>query len=198
MSHLHSIVDTDLHFSINPITREILNESEIPKNLIQGDHDSERFSFSIPRYIEEHDMSLCNKVEVHFINISAANKNDKSADVYIVDDVKLSPDSNDIIVFSWLISGNATKYAGTLSFLIKFKCLTDTDIDYEWNTAVYSDISIGTGMNNGEAASNIPSDVLEAWKREVFGDLAEEIANLRSAIVGVETDLQMINEGGIV
>ena len=51
MGHTHSVVDNDLHFSIDTITREILNWSKKVK-LMQGDHASEVFTFKILRYVD--------------------------------------------------------------------------------------------------------------------------------------------------
>jgi hypothetical protein len=167
MPHIHNIYDSDTHFSINPITRKIRNESSTKTSLIQHDHNSERLTFEMPRFVEGHDMSLCDKIEIHYINLSASNKNEKSEDVYLANDVQISPEDENVVIFSWLISGNATKYAGTLNFLISFKCLTGDVIDYAWHTEIFKSISIGEGMNNGEAVVAEYSDVLEAWKKDV-------------------------------
>lgn len=171
MKHTHKIYDTDSHFSINPITRAIKNESSKKTTLMQYDHNSERFTFEIPKTVEGHDMNLCNRIEVHYINISSANPADTTEDVYIVDDMKIQTDAEkgDVVVFSWLISGNATNYAGNLSFLIRFKCLDGDTITYSWSTAIYSDIFIGSGMSNSEMVLEKYSDVLEAWKNEIMG-----------------------------
>ena len=168
MSHKHRVYDSDSHFSINPTTRTIKNESSKKTMLIQHDHNSERFTFEVPRLVEGHDMSLCDKIEVHYINISSADKADTSADVYIVNDMQISPhaEDEDVVIFSWLISGNATKYAGSLSFMIRFICLEGSTITYRWNTAVSSDIFVGLGIDNGEAVVTTYTDVLEAWKAE--------------------------------
>lgn len=167
MAHLHSVYDSDLHFVIDPTTKKITNQSQKVR-LMQGDKKSERFTFELPRrYIEEHDMSLCNKVEVHYINISADGKN-KSEDVYPVDDLQVSTNTAEAVTLSWLLSGNATKYEGSLNFLVKFRCLTGTTIDYEWNTDIFEGISVGKGMDNGEAVIAKYSDVLEAWKNDIL------------------------------
>lgn len=71
MPHTHPVIDNDLHFSINTLTREISNGSKKVK-LMQGDHASEIFTFEIPRYVDGHDMSLCNKIAVHYINVGTA------------------------------------------------------------------------------------------------------------------------------
>lgn len=180
MAHTHSITDSDKRFTIDTKTREVSYLGEHKLKLIQGDHNSERVTFAVPRFVEGHDMSLCTKIEVHFNNISADKKNE-SRDVYPVDDVQISPDSDDVVIFSWCISGNATRYAGILSFLISFECLTGKTIDYAWHTGLYSDVTVGEGMNNGEAVIAEYSDVLEAWKAEVLQGVDEEVGEIKAA-----------------
>ena len=70
----HNIIDSDARFSINSVTRQIKNESKQKTSLMQNDHNSERFGFILDRYIEGHDMSLCNQVEVHYLNSSSKDK----------------------------------------------------------------------------------------------------------------------------
>ena len=167
MAHIHEVIDSDKCFTIDPITRAIVNDAGNKKTqLIQNDHNSERFSFKLPRYIEGHDMSLSNKVEVHYINIDQSS-NERSVGVYEVNDLALSED-NESVLLSWLISNNATKYVGVLSFAICFKCMSNDVIDYSWNTAINSSIQIAKGMYNSEIIIKDYIDVLEAWKEE-FG-----------------------------
>ena len=111
MAHLHSVYDSDMHFSIDTITRAIRNESQKNK-LVQHDHNSERFTFELPRYIEEHDMSLCNRVEVHYLNVGA--REERYAGAYEVADLAISPDDNTIVIGSWLVSANATQHSELL------------------------------------------------------------------------------------
>lgn len=160
MSHLHSVYDSDTHFKIDPVTRQIANESG-KVILMQNDHNSERFTFDIPRYIDGHDMSVCNEVEVHFINLKA-DKTEKHADVYPVEDLKVSTASSDVVTCSWLISQNATRYAGSLNFLLKFKCITDGVVNYRWNTAINC-VSVSSGIDNGEVIAEDYSDILAEW-----------------------------------
>ena len=107
MPHSHPIYDSDKHFVIDPITRDIINNSS-KLTMMQYDHNSERFTFEIPKIIEGHDMSLCDSVRVHFINIGSIKANTNSG-VYEVDDVAVSSDYPDKVTFSWLISGAATR-----------------------------------------------------------------------------------------
>lgn len=174
MAHKHSVYDSDPHFSINADTRLITNKSTTKTKIIQYDHNSERFTFEIPRYIDGHDMSLCDKIAVHYINVSADKKH-QNAGVYECDDMQLSPESDDVVIFSWLISQNATRYAGTLNFLIRFTCSTAGEVDYVWNTGVFSGVSISNGINNGEAVVEEYSDVLEAWKNRLDSRIIQSL-----------------------
>lgn len=179
MAHKHSVYDTDPHFSINPITRAIKNESSSKVMLIQGDHNSERFTFDMPRMIEEHDMLQCDKVKVHFIN---TGKTGTTEDAHDVDDFQVSPDGEDTVIFSWLISGHATKHVGPLQFAIEFQCTTDGAVDYAWHTAVFAGISIATGINNGEAIAEEYSDILEQWRERLFENINISPDTIKEAV----------------
>lgn len=169
MSHLHIVHDSDAQFTIDPITRAIKNES--PKvTVIQHDHNSERFTFSIQTQVEGHDMSACNRVEIHYINIDATDKTKKATGVYEADDLKTSSDDGGKVTFSWLLSRNATQYAGSLNFLIRFACITDGVEEYAWNTAIFQSITVGSGMyNGGEEVIEPYFDVIAQWKNDLFG-----------------------------
>lgn len=166
MAHKHSVYDSDTHFIINPITRVITNASSQKTTLMQYDHNSERFTFEMPRHIEGHDMITCNKVEVHFINIDASTKA-RHCDKYEVVDLQTSPDDENTIICSWLISKYATQYVGSLNFILRFICLTD-DIDYIWNTAIHDKITISSGISNGNEIVDQNADILEQWEKELF------------------------------
>ena len=169
MAHIHDVTDRDPHFEINPITREITNLSKEKIRIMQYDHNSERFTFDIPRYVDGHDMSTCNRVEIHFKNTSSATK-EVSADLYKVEDMQISPDDENVVIFSWLIEGISTMYAGPLDFHISFKCITDTTIDYVWGTDIFRGISVGDGLNNGEAVANKYSDFIRDMVEEAVAD----------------------------
>lgn len=177
MGHKHSVYDSDAHFSINPITKVIKNESSKKTTLVQGDHNSERFSFDIPRFIEGHDMMQCNLVEVHYDNKETGTGN-ISSDFYEVKDMQISPDDEEVVVFSWLIIDTATKYAGTLEFSIKFKCMTGDVCDYKWNTAINTDMSVSAGKDNSGVVVERAPNVVDQWRNEIFGDAENAVANI--------------------
>lgn len=164
--HRHLVNDTDVCFKVDTLTRNISSVSN-EKTLVQGDHNSERLTFKLTtRKIEDHDMALCDVVQIHYINIDSFTK-EKSVGVYEVDDLKISEDDENAVVLSWLISSNATKFAGSLNFLIKFKCVAeDGTEEYVWNTEVYKGIRISDGIDNGKAiAEEYPDIILEFASR---------------------------------
>lgn len=178
MVHLHEVRDTDKHFVIDPITRAISTTSEKNK-LMQGDHNSEIYTFEIPRLVEGHDMTLCNRIRIHYNDISA-DKANESRDFYPVKDMQVAEDLTDMLVFSWPVSGNATKYAGLLSFRIQFLCIENGETTYAWHTDIYKGITISDGFDNSEAAVEEYSDVIEKWEAELFGAGDSVMANIES------------------
>ena len=175
MQYIHSVVDTDTRFIINPITRQIRNETSRKTSLMQNDHNSERFTFELPRYIENHDMSHCNKVEVHYLNSSAKDKETFHKGLYTVTDLKVSEDDPEKVVLSWLISNNATQLVGKLSFRIHFKCIENDVITYAWHTAIFTDISISDGINADESFEMEYVDIIEQWKYALKREVTEEV-----------------------
>ena len=169
MSHTHLIKDADTSFTIDPITRKIISSSS-KFSLMQYDHDSEIFTFQIPKLVEGHDMSLCNKIEIHYTNINKKTK-EASSDVYPVTDATVI--NGDNLIFSWLISGNATKHPGSLIFLIRFGCLEDNNVfSYLWHTDIFKNITILDGMSNTEVVAEDYSDILEQWRSEINAKFA--------------------------
>ena len=156
--------------------------------MIQGDHNSEVFSFTCPRYIEFHDMSLCNKVEVHFFNYETQTKQVNSGR-YEVEDLQVGEDEN-TVVFSWKISGNGTQLQGHLEFLIRFKCTENDVLNYAWNTAFFTDVNIGKGSNADEAFETEYVDIIEQWKASVLQGFADEFTEWKERIeTQVSTDI---------
>lgn len=174
MQHKHNVNDADMRFSIDAVSRRIRSESK-KTALMQNDHNSERFSFELPRYIEGHDMSQCNMVEVHYLNIG---KSEQKSGKYTVVDLAVSPESEDKIVLSWLISNNATSLPGKLTFRIHFKCVEDDVITYAWHTAIFTDITISDGINSDESFEMEYVDIIEQWKKAVSLQFSAEIDDL--------------------
>ncbi len=189
MGHIHSVYDTDAHFKIDGVTRTVKSESGTKTMVVQYDHNSERFTFEIPRMIDGHDMSTCNVVQVHYINVDSRDKERQNCGVYEVDDLQISPDGDDVVICSWLISANATQFVGNLSFVVRFVCSTDGNIDYAWNTAVHSNVYVTNGIYNGDAIIEIYPDILEQWYREIMSVIPsdEHINSLINDVLPIAT-----------
>ena len=175
--HTHDVYDTGKYFEINGISRFIKETSDTKLVLVQGDHNSEVITFQMPRYIDGHDMLLCNKIRVHYINLDTKT-NDKSADIYEVTDLALCEECEDeTLTFTWKIEAPATKYYGSLAFLIKFECTEGENILYQWNTAKYVGVNVLAGIDNGEEFVDKYSNVLEEWYNELTSgaDSIEEL-----------------------
>lgn len=194
MAHLHEVRDADTHFTIDAETMVITNTNAAKNKLRVGDHNSEVLTFEIPRYIENHDVLLCDKIGIHYMN-AGTNKVDVSKDVYWVTDAAVSEEDENIVLFSWLVSGNATKYVGLLSFGIMFGCLEeDNTYSYVKNTEIFSGITISDGYNFTEAVVEQYSDVLEQWKKEL-SQLSEEMEELTKELSTVKIDNTLTESG---
>lgn len=169
----HYVIDTDHHFIIDPVSRAVTNAENKKTLLMQNDHNSERFSFELDREIEGHDMYACDKVEVHYININASTR-EQNVGVYEVNDLQVAGSNEDKVVFTWLVSEEATVHPGPLNFLILLSCTdkpTDTDkaIDtYRWHTGINNTMIISEGINNGEAILERYADILVQWQKDLL------------------------------
>ena len=189
MDHTDIIKDTDAFFEIDPITRVITNKAPDKTKVMQYDHNSERFTFCMPQFVEGHDMLGC-KVEVRYINIDT-NTKEETKGLYEVKDVQMHPEDKERIVFSWLLSQNVTKRAGVVHFLVRFSCVAeDTTIDYAWSTEQYRAISVAEGIYDVDVIEELYADVFEQWKAEILaevGDVKKEVDEAK------ETALEEIN-----
>lgn len=172
MTHEHIIVNSSHHFTINPESRVITTPSNTLV-LVQGDHNSKRYAFEIPKFVEGHDMSLCNHIEIHYDN-NTTNAKEIIEGVYIVDDYVVNDNS---VVFSWLISGNATRLPGAIQFWISFTCTDeDNNIIYSWGTDIFKSIKVVANNRNTESVIELLPDVLEQWKDEVLDEIGSGVS----------------------
>lgn len=179
MSHNHPIYDDDKRFVIDTQKRLVVaTEKDIPA-LFQYDHNSEYITFVCDRFVEGHDLSLCDKAEIHYNNTASGGRYITKG-VYLIEDLKIDDNDKSKIVFTWIVSSNATKYAGSLNFIVAFTCTDEGDVLYRWNTGINSFLSISPSINNGEAVEQAYADVLEAWRQLLFGIADTEEARIRA------------------
>ena len=181
MAHVHQstdVKDADPYFVIDPKTRDVTNKSE-KIVLMQNDHNSERFTFEIPRYVDGHDMSLCNVVQVHYVNKDSSNLYQNS-DIYTVDDIHVVSKTEDVVVGSWLVSMNATTFNGSLEFVIRFACVSkNSAIEYQWFSNICSMVRVEKGIYNIDSVTNFEdTDLLAAWKAEILEEAMRQGVDL--------------------
>lgn len=172
MSHSSKIFDTETHFKIDPATRSITNASNSNNILVQNDHNSERFTFDMPRYVDGHDMLESTVVRIHYRNVSS-NGLSRNNDVYSPDDVDLREDDENTIAFTWLLSSATTQYIGNLHFSIEFLCVDGEKVEYAWNTGVYKDITIIESIHNTEEAAAEINDALSVIANQIKSELGD-------------------------
>lgn len=152
MPHVCQLIDDDNRFIIDGETRELTKLTDTAPLLMQYDHNSERYGFQMPRFIEGHDMSQCDLVEVHYTNTSKGTSKSSRTSVGgrdIIQDLAIDENDPDTLLFSWLITQNATQVVGTLVFQFKFICYGEgTELSYLWHTEQYSFIPIRSSLNN--------------------------------------------------
>ena len=156
------VIDSDSVFIIDPITRKIEATSD-KLQLMQYDHNSEMYTFQVPRFIEGYDVSLCNKIEILYSNIDKKTK-ESFDDIYRITDVSVDDER---VTFEWLVSGFATRFAGSLYFLIRFAFAEeDSTYSYLWHTDIFKNITILEGKNNSEAIVKQNPDIIdELWSQ---------------------------------
>ena len=194
ISHEHiddEVIDVDSHFIINTITREISNNTNNKLRIMQYDNKSERYSFDMDRYIEDHDMMDCNKVQIHFINIGSSGE--KHPGLYLVEDLHINPFDENKVTFSWLISQDATLYGGILSFLVSFKCVDGDDILYRWSSSIYDSIQITAGLDNSNTVFETYTDELLAWQSNVETEISSWQNSMETELIPNLVDENYIN-----
>lgn len=179
----HIVSDADKRFTINAITRAIRNQTEGKTAIMQGDHDSEVFTFECPRFIEGHDMAQSTEAQVHF-------DNEGNRDRYVARDLAADPADDTKVTFTWKVSDNATGRAGKLSFNVKFRCYDGAEITYEWNSDSF-ELDVKQSKNHDSHIAMREADAI-AQLRE---DLMSEIESTFNARLKVEKWTFTLDDG---
>lgn len=198
MALKHEVKDADVHFVVDADSRKIIKQTSAKVNLMQYDHNSEEFTFDVPLEIENHDMSQCDLIQVHYENTSAGTSvstRKTYRGVRDIDPTKLViNEEKKIVSFGWLVPETATTFAGTLKFQLKFICYDKEDgtiPGYKWHTDVNDDIGIKAGLGYSESDFD-PTTTATLQSIEI-----EEIDNgLRITLDGVAYELYNGSGGG--
>lgn len=174
--HEHDVVDTDVRFTIDPFSRTISSSNGQKTILIQGDHKSERFTFEIPRYIEGHDMLLCDVVRIPYINSEVDGRTPRyNVDVHTVGDLQIDPTNDKQLIFSWKVSDSGTMYEGTLVFSVVFLCLKGKRVTYRFGTDTYENMFVRKTPEIESTFELRHLDIIEQWKEKVRTEFTEYI-----------------------
>lgn len=164
MTHEHNIIDSDRAFIIDPAKRSIENPSG-KITLIQYDHNSERFGFTLPRFVEGHDMTETTSIQIHYINVGS--NSESNSGVYAVNDAAVDPEDDNMMKFSWLVSSNCTQLVGSLSFAVRFSCVKNGVTEYSWGTSAFSGMTVSTSILNTETVVQEHADIIAAWEARI-------------------------------
>lgn len=162
--------DDGKYFIINPDTRKVT--VPVKYSSVIGDNGSQIFTFSIKRYVDGYDIMDCNDVTIHYDIISEENGSKLYSDVYQCDDLRVSETDENIVLVSWKLSKNATKFNGILSFTIKY---STTYVDeeeqvketYVLQSRICEKLRIFTRVNNSQQIVEEYGDVLQQWKEDL-------------------------------
>lgn len=182
MAHTHSVTDTDIHFEIDGVTRSVKNVTETKTMLVQFDHNSERFTFKLPRYVDGHDLSLCNMVRVHYINIEKSKRTQNSG-ISEITDLAVCTNDQQYVTCSWLVPNTATQLAGSLHFVVQFACEENGKALYSWNTAKHTSVIVADGIDCGDDVVVENESLLTQWKNQLQ---ANQITKIEQTVVSNE------------
>lgn len=144
-------------FIINADTREISVPSSFSNIGVIYDHNAETIFFKIPRYFDNVDLNDHTCI-IQYINAG------KEEDIYTVTQKDLS--SNGEIIFGWKITNSVTKYAGSVSFAVRFYSITNGVFDYNFNTKV-AQFNVLNGLNISANNISVNPDLLSQWIEKI-------------------------------
>lgn len=178
IEHNHNLLDDDPHFTIEPDSRSIVYLSSDKLILVHNDHNSEKYTFEIPRMVDGHDMYACTSIQIHYTNIDAINTDQRYSDYHEVEDKVNTIDAsgNDIVSFSWTIADYATQYVGTLSFAIKFVCKNSRGkIEYSWGTTPFTGVTVSSTIDAiDDEFIERNAEIIDRWYAEITSSIITE------------------------
>lgn len=151
--------DVDKTLVISNDLRTIAIPNTVRNLGVESDDEVLRLHFKMPRYIGDIDLSAFS-TRINYLNAEG------EGDVYMVDDAVITEDT---ILFSWLVGPTATAYKGDTHFNVCMKIVNDEGyIEREYNTTP-AVLPVLKGLETDERALTMYSDILEQWKRDLFG-----------------------------
>lgn len=156
---LSGLTTVDKTLVISNDLRTISIPSSVPNLGVESDNDVLRLNFKMPRHIGDIDLSTFG-IRINYLNAGG------ETDVYTVSDAEPGTDH---ISFSWLVGPTATRYKGETTFNV---CLITLDsdgyVDQEFNTTI-ARLKVLEGLEVDESLVEQYSDLIEQWRKELFG-----------------------------
>ena len=179
----HEVIDDDTHFIIDPVTRTITNPDSADIVLMQHDHNSEIFTFEIPKVIEGHDiLGTSAIVQIHFRNISLDGKESSSGLSMASPRYSKEADNGKTVLFSWSIPRDATMYNGILAFAIRIACTNNNFvIQYDWHTEIFAGIPVLETIDNSDSEAKVFEELLARYKDELCESLVSKVTEQLNA-----------------
>jgi hypothetical protein len=171
-------------YSVNPgvephivITDErvIVVPDELKKIAVLNDHNMETVTFDCPRYWDGIDMSSMTV----FVNYMLS---DGTPGSYMAHDVEVDTIDDQVLHFSWTVTGSVTKVAGEITLWI---CIKEFDISgnpiRRWHTELNREMYISPGFcNTMEEYSDIMTQASETIEKA--GELTKELEDFAVSI----------------
>lgn len=151
-----------------------LRTINIPKGItnlgVENDDDVLELNFKLPRYLGTIDLSAFS-IRINYLNAQG------ESDIYTVNKPTIGADS---ITFTWLVGPTATRYKGNTKFNVCLRIVNaEGIIDKEYNTTIAT-LPVLEGLEVDEGVVTEYSDILEQWRRELFGIGDTEEAAMRA------------------
>ena len=113
-------------FVIDNVLRVIETPLGVPVLGVESDEDVHRLHFIMPRYYGDNDLSEFT-IRIKYLNANGIG------DIYAVTDAKAD---DKYVTFSWLVGRNATRYKGTVRFIVCMKRVEGDLVVQELNTTL--------------------------------------------------------------
>lgn len=135
--------------------RSVTVPQELRMIAVQFDHNVETVTFDCPRYWDGHDIS---KMEI-FINYM---RSDNKPGQFHCTDVTIDNSDENLMHFTWTITGHVTEVVGTISFLVCAKMADENgDLTNRWNSLLNQDMTIAKGLvGSGDIETMYPDGIM--------------------------------------
>lgn len=187
--------DDGRHFIINPDNRKITVPFKYSS--VVGDSNSQIITIAIKRFIDGYDMMNCNDVTIHYAILSEEDDSILYKDIYQCDDLRISEKDENVVLVSWVIKRNATKYDGILSFTIKYATIyVDEESrvreSFSLQSRINEKLRVFNRINNSDDIADEYGDLLQQWKEDL--ERSKPTASVKK--VGNETIITITDKNG--